>query len=121
MARENKLGDFHLNGKMRITLLSLACCLPASAASDQKYMERINTALAKASVEATIDKVSGLDAAFGMSNVDLSKLVPLYDKYGTSVAPVLFVNGELALYGGVPTVEKLTEVIEKAKGGSKKG
>jgi hypothetical protein len=34
---------------------------------------------------------------------------------------VLFVNGELALYGGVPTVEKLTEVIEKAKGGSKKG
>lgn len=110
-----------MNGKIRITLLSLACCLPASAASDQHYIERINTALGKAGAEAIIEKVSGLDAAFGISNVDLSKLVPLYDRYGTSVAPVLFVNGELALYGGVPTVEKLTEVIEKAKGGSKTG
>jgi protein-disulfide isomerase len=106
---------------MRITLLSLACCLPASATSDLQYIERINTALAKASVEATIEKVSGLDAAFGMSNVDLSKLVPLYDRYGTSVAPVLFINGELALYGGVPTVEKLTEAIEKTKGGNQTG
>jgi protein-disulfide isomerase len=110
-----------LNGKIRITLLSLACCLPASAASDQHYIERINTALGKAGAEAVIEKVSGLDAAFGIRNVDLSKLVPLYDKFGTSVAPVLFVNGELALYGGVPTVEKLTEVIQKAKDGSKAG
>jgi protein-disulfide isomerase len=106
---------------MRITLLSLACCLPASATFDQQYLERVNTALAKANVEATIEKVSGLDAAFGMSNVDLSRLVPLYDKYGTSVAPVLFINGELALYGGVPTIEKLTEVIEKAKGDNQNG
>jgi protein-disulfide isomerase len=110
-----------LNGKIRITLLSLACCLPASAASDQQYIERINTALGKAGAEAIIEKVSGLDAAFGISNVDLSKLVPLYDRYGTSVAPVLFINGELALYGGVPTIEKLTEAIEKAKGGNKTG
>jgi hypothetical protein len=106
---------------MRITLLSLACCLPASATSDQQYIERINTALGKASTEATIEKVSGLDAAFGMGNVDLSRLVPLFDKYGTSIAPVLFINGELALYGGVPTVEKLIEVIEKTKGSNQNG
>jgi protein-disulfide isomerase len=119
--RDYKFGDIYLNGKMKITLLSLACCLPASAASDQQYIERINTALSKASIEATIEKVSGLDAAFGMGNVDLSKLVPLYDKYGTSVAPVLFINGELTLFGGVPTIEKLTEVIEKAKGSNQTG
>ena len=28
--------------------------------------------------------------------------------------PALFINGELALYGGVPSTEKLTEVVQKA-------
>jgi protein-disulfide isomerase len=110
-----------MNSKMRITLLSLACCLPAAATFEQEYIERINAALVKADAEAILEKVSGLDAAFGTSNVDLSKLIPLYEKYGTAVAPVLFINGELALYGGVPTAEKLTDVIRKAKESNKAG
>jgi hypothetical protein len=30
-----------------------------------------------------------------------------------AVAPVLFINGELVFYDGVPSVEKLVEAIEK--------
>lgn len=110
-----------MNGKMRITILSLACCLPAAATWDQEYLEKINAVLEKTGTEAAIEKVSGLDAAFGTSNINLSKLVPLYDKYGTAVAPVLFIDGELALYGGVPSTDKLTETIQKAKDKNRNG
>ncbi len=101
-------------GKMRITILSIACCLPTAATWDQEYIEKIGKVLEKTGIDATVEKISGLNAAFGVANVDLSKLVPLYDKYGTAVAPVLFINGDLVLYGGVPSLEKLTEVIKAA-------
>jgi hypothetical protein len=45
------------------------------------------------------------------------KLWPLFNKYGMAVAPALFINGELTLYGVVPSVQKLVEVIEKAERG----
>ena len=103
-------------GKMKIIVLSIACCTPTAALYDQEYIERINTALTKAGTEATIEKVTGTDAIFGLHDVDIEKLVPLFEKYGMAVAPVLFINGELVLYGGVPSVDKLIEVIDKAKG-----
>jgi hypothetical protein len=34
--------------------------------------------------------------------------------------PALFINTELALYGGVPSNEKLSEVIKKAANPTKK-
>lgn len=37
----------------------------------------------------------------------------VFVQYGIAVAPALFINKELVLYGGVPSVEKLVEVIEK--------
>jgi spermidine synthase len=100
---------------MKIIVLSIACCEPSAALFDQEYIERINAALAKTGVEATVEKVAGTDAIFGLNNVSLEKLVPLFEKYGMAVAPVLFINGELMLYGGVPTIERLVEVIDKAK------
>ena len=41
--------------------------------------------------------------------------MPLFNKYGQAVSPALFINRSLQLYGGVPTVEKLTEVFQKAQ------
>jgi protein-disulfide isomerase len=34
--------------------------------------------------------------------------------------PALFINGELVLYGGLPSIEKLSEVIGKAANPTKK-
>jgi hypothetical protein len=38
----------------------------------------------------------------------------MFQKYGSAVAPALFVDEKLALFGGVPTLEKLEEVLRKA-------
>lgn len=40
--------------------------------------------------------------------------MPLFRKYGLAVAPALFVDQDLVLYGGVPTMEKLEEVLANA-------
>jgi len=101
-----------MSSKMKITILSLACCNPSLAVSDQQYITRINEALGKTSIEADIEMVSGSDAFLGFKTGYIRKLWPLFNKYGMAVAPALFINKDLVLYGGVPTVEKLIEVIK---------
>jgi protein-disulfide isomerase len=50
----------------------------------------------------------------------MSKIGSLFNKYGVDAMPALFINGELMLYGGVPSSEKLSEVIGKAANPTKK-
>lgn len=102
-----------MSNKMKITILSLTCCNPALAVYDQQYLSKIKEALEKVGVEAQVEVVTGTDAFFGLKLSYIRKLKPLFDKYGTAVAPALFINEELMLYGGVPTVERLVEILEK--------
>jgi hypothetical protein len=101
-----------MSNKMKITVLSAACCNPVSAPFDQQYIARIKEALDKTSVEAQVELLPATDAVFGMRIGFVKKLWPLFNKYGLAVAPALFIDGELVSYGGVPTVEKLVQVIE---------
>jgi len=100
---------------MRITVLSLACCNPALAVYDREYLSRIGEALKRTAIEAQVDLLSASDAFFGVRSGHVRKLWPLFNKYGTAVAPALFINDELMLYGGVPSVERLVEIIDNAK------
>jgi len=100
-------------GKMRLTLLSFACCNPKLAVHDKAYLERIKEALAKVGAEAEIELVHATDAMISRRYGFMSEIIPLFDKYGQAATPALFVNQKLELYGGVPTVDKLVEVITK--------
>jgi len=104
-----------MNNKMKITVFSVACCSPnpAFASYDQQYISKIKEALKRINVEAQVELVAATDAFFGLKVGYFRKMWPLFNKYGEAAAPALFINGELTLYGGVPTVEKLVEVIEK--------
>jgi hypothetical protein len=99
--------------KMRLTLLSFACCNPKLAVHDKSYLERIREALARLEVEAEIDLIHATDAMMSKRYGFMSEIIPLFDKYGQAVTPALFVNQKLELYGGVPTVDKLVEVLGK--------
>jgi len=102
---------------MKITVFSVACCSPdpAFATYDQQYISRIREALKRLNVEAQVELFAATDAFFGLKVGYIRKMWPLFNKYGGAAAPALFINGELMLYGGVPTVDKLVEVIENAK------
>ena len=101
--------------KLRLTILSFACCNPKLAPYDQQYAERIKEAAAQAEVEYEIDLVHATEARMSPKYTFLSEIMPLINKYGSSITPALFINSHLSLYGGVPTVEKLVETLQKAK------
>ncbi|MEM0449054.1 MAG: thioredoxin family protein [Methanomassiliicoccales archaeon] len=99
--------------KLRLTLLSFACCNPKLAAHDKVYFERIKEALKRLHAEADIELVHATDAMMSRRYGFMSDIIPLFDKYGQAVTPALFVNQKLELYGGVPTLEKLEQVLAK--------
>ncbi|MCU0861846.1 MAG: thioredoxin family protein [Methanomassiliicoccales archaeon] len=99
--------------RLKLTLLSFACCNPKLGVHDKAYVERIREALAKLNAEADIELVHATDAMMSKRYGFMSDIIPLFDKYGQAVTPALFVNQKLELYGGVPTVEKLEQVFSK--------
>jgi hypothetical protein len=103
---------------MNIVVVSMACCNPALKPQDQLYLAKIREALAKTEVEAQVELVKATEMMASLGDDQLSALKPLIAKYGSAVAPAMFIDGELALYGGVPTLEKLISVISKIAGGS---
>jgi hypothetical protein len=102
--------------KLRLTLLSFACCNPKLAIHDKTYFERIKEALAKVGAEADIDLVHATEAQMTRKYAFMEEIIPLFMRYGSAVTPALFVNEKLELYGGVPTVEKLVETLRKHLG-----
>jgi hypothetical protein len=101
--------------KMRLAILSFACCNPTLAVHDQRYVERIKEAAEAAGVEYELEILHATEARMTNQHNYMGEIMPLFNKYGQAVSPALFINRSLQLWGGVPTLEKLTEVFQKAK------
>ncbi|HEY9756201.1 MAG TPA: thioredoxin family protein [Oculatellaceae cyanobacterium] len=99
---------------LKITILTASCCNPGLKPMDEQYSARVKQALDKINAQAKIETVTATEVYYGKKVGDQTKLKPLFEKYGMDALPALFVNEELALYGGLPSLEKLTEVIQKA-------
>lgn len=103
-----------MGNRLKLTVFSAACCQPQTAVYDKRYIELIKQVMEESGIEADIDLVSATEARMSLSYFFVGAIQPLYAKYGPAVAPALFVNEKLTLFGGVPTKEKLKEVLEKA-------
>lgn len=100
-----------------IVVLSLACCSPTMKKIDDRLLENLQEAIKQAYISAKIKilSVADLFATNQFENNYLKQVIPLAQKYGTAVAPLVFINGELKLYGGVPSVEKIIEVLKTCR------
>lgn len=98
---------------LKIAILTASCCNPALKPMDQEYTSRVKQALDKMNIKAQVEVATATEVYYGKKVGDSSKLKPLFNKYGMDALPALFVNEELALYGGLPSIEKLIEVIQK--------
>ncbi len=99
---------------LKVTILTASCCNPGLKPMDEQYTARVKQALAKINAQAKVEVVTATETYYGKKIGDMSKLRPLFDKYGMDALPALFVNDEMILYGGLPSIEKLTEVMQKA-------
>lgn len=100
--------------RIKVTVLSFSCCNPKFAEYDKRYIVLIRAVLEKTGIQADLDLVTVTEAMMSMQYTYMAPIRPMFQKYGSAIAPALFVNEELALFGGVPTEEKLTEVLRKA-------
>ena len=99
---------------LKVTILSFACCNPKLAVHDKLYIDRIREAEAKLGIEVKIDMVHATEAMMTPNRYSwMGEVTPLFMKYGAAIAPALFVNEHLELYGGVPTLDKLVETLKK--------
>ncbi|HEY3421312.1 MAG TPA: hypothetical protein VGK23_12245 [Methanomassiliicoccales archaeon] len=97
---------------MRISILTFSCCNPAMRSEDQRYLEKVREALVKAKIEAQVGIVVASEAASVLSPETAGKVRHLFDRYGLAMMPAMLIDDELVLYGGVPTMDKISEVLE---------
>jgi hypothetical protein len=101
---------------MRIIVASFACCNPAVKPQDQQFLARIREALEVTNVKAQIELATATDLVNRLGEEQVRVVGPLLKRYGTAIAPMMLVDGELELYGGVPPLEKIIEVVRKRAG-----
>jgi hypothetical protein len=109
-----------MTNKMQISILTFSCCNPALKPMDEQYKAKVKEVLSKSNIEGSVEVVTATEARYGREVGDMRKLGALFNKYGMDAMPALFIDGELVLYGGVPSSEKLAEVIGKAAYPTKK-
>jgi hypothetical protein len=97
---------------MRISIISVSCCNPAMKLEDQEYQIKVRDALAEAKLEAQVKIITISEATSVLSLETINKMRPLLDRYGFGFLPAMLIDDELVLYGGVPTMEKISEVID---------
>jgi hypothetical protein len=98
---------------MRIVVASFACCNPAVKPQDQQFAASIREALEVTNVEAQIELATATDLVNRLREDQVKAIAPLLKRYGTAIAPMMFIDGELELYGGVPPLEKIIEAVRK--------
>ena len=98
---------------MKISILSVSCCNPAMKSEDQAYFVKVQEALVQSDVKAQVSIVPVSEAISSLGADKVGALLPLWERYGAAIAPVMLIGGELELYGGVPTKERIIEVISK--------
>ncbi len=100
--------------QLRVTILSFACCNPKFGTYDKLYIDRIRDAEKQLGIEVKLDMVHATEAMMTPDRYAwMSEATSMFMKYGAAIAPALFVNQHLELYGGVPTLEKLVDTLRK--------
>ncbi len=100
--------------RIKLTIFSVSCCHPQTAIYDKQYVDRLKQALQETGLEADLNLVTATESQLSIQYYFIAEIQPMFKKYGPAVAPALFVNEKLTLFGGVPTVEKLKEVLTQA-------
>jgi len=106
-----------VEGKPSIVILSASCCNPLAIPGDEKLKKNVTEALSNLGIDAEIHLLTITSAQASMGSLPAqfkelgNKLMGLFQSRGIGAFPALIINGELALYGGVPEVQLIQEKL----------
>ncbi len=101
---------------MRISIISVSCCNPTMRLEDQRYLAKVREALVRTELEAHVRIVTIGEATSALSGGAVNNLMRKFERYGPAMLPVMLIDDEPVLYGGVPTTEKICETIKVYEG-----
>lgn len=106
----------------KVGILSASCCDATTQAKDEQLASNLSAAMEKAGVErqvvfstitATRQQLRDLGAQVD-DDVKTFKenLAGLFQGQGLSAFPILMVDGKIAFYGGVPSVDMIAQKLQ---------
>ncbi|XVJ71141.1 MAG: hypothetical protein HEQ39_17145 [Rhizobacter sp.] len=106
-----------------IGILSAACCDSTASSKDQALQNNLREAMdrVKDSRAVIVDTITSaqqnlrtLEAQADTRQKQLiQNVVSLFQSNGLSIFPLLIVNGRVAFYGGVPSIEMIQDTLRK--------
>lgn len=99
--------------KYSIVILSSLCCNPLTYPAEVKLKDNIKKALTLTNNEADVNVVSISEAQAHLKSVNnrfkplVENIQSIFQTKGLKAFPALIINGEIAFYGGVPSVEMI--------------
>jgi hypothetical protein len=101
--------------------LSASCCNPAAGPVDEQLVTNLKQAMANLGLDLTIYKETLTGAQAGMRSAMMhlslkqgkvvTKVMGLFNSKGMTAFPMLFVDGDVAFYGGVPSTAEIEEYL----------
>jgi hypothetical protein len=109
--------------------LSASCCNPAAVPDDERLVANVKAAMQDLSLDLEIHKETLTHAQAGMRSAKarlspeqmavVNKVTSLFATRGLDAFPMLFVDGDLAFYGGLPSAAEIAEHMSgRLKGGA---
>lgn len=113
-------------GKGNVGYLSATCCNPAAATSDNQLVANLEAAMKNLGQQHTIYKetLTGAQSALPGIAGQLSdaqkavaqKVMTLFSTQGLMAFPIVFMDGDIVFYGGVPSVNQIEDAIRAKLG-----
>jgi hypothetical protein len=114
---DNKIAQMLAPGS--VGYLSASCCTPSAAIADEQLVRNVQQAMSNLGINVEIQKETLTSAQAGMRSAIaqlslqqgkvVTKVMALFSTRGFEAFPILFVDGDLAFYGGVPSTEAIEE------------
>lgn len=107
-----------------IAILSASCCDSGAAKKDISLKKNLEQALLNQGIDKEVLVETITAAQRGLRALEQSadplqkqligNVVSLFQSNGLSVFPMAIINGRVAFYGGVPTVEMIEKELQKS-------
>jgi hypothetical protein len=109
--------------KNNVGILSAACCDSTAGPKDEGLKQNLLKAMEQAGDQRAVIVETITSAQQHMRTLEsqadagqkqlIQNVVALFQANGLSIFPLLIVNGRVAYYGGVPSVEMIQEKLQK--------
>jgi len=101
---------------LAIVIVGASCCNPAFAPLDKEVEQNVKKVLKEPNIPANLATASLAEILLkgrggGLSPEGVNEVRNMFGKYNLRAFPMVLVNNEIQIMGGVPTVEQLKEKL----------